>query len=56
MLEKWKKSVDGGLAFGVSLTGQSKAFDCLHHKLITAKQNSYGFSWPALKLIHGVVV
>ena len=30
----------------------SKAFDCLHHKLITAKLNAYSFNFPALRLIH----
>ena len=30
----------------------SKAFDCLDHKLLTAKLNAYSFSYPALRLIH----
>ena len=41
MLEKWKRSVDKG-----------KAFDCLNHELLVAKLNAYGFSLPALRLIH----
>ena len=52
MLEKWKRSVDEGLDFGAILTDFSKTFDCLDYEFIIAKVNSYGFSWPALKLIH----
>ena len=33
MLEKWKKFVDNGKAFGALLTDLSKAFDCLDRKL-----------------------
>ena len=51
MLEKWKRSVDGGLAFGAK-ADLSKAFDSLDHELFIAKLNLYGFGWPALKLIH----
>ena len=40
------------LAFGALLTDLSKIFDCLILEPIIAKLNSYGFSWPALKLIH----
>ena len=31
ILEKWKRSVDNGKAFGALLTDLSKAFDCLDH-------------------------
>ena len=52
LLEKWKNSVDKGKAFGALLTDLSKAFDCLNHELLTAKLNTYGFTLPALRLIH----
>ena len=53
MLEKWKKSVDSGKAFGALLTYLSEAFGCLDHELLIAKLNVYGFSLPpALTLIH----
>ena len=56
MLEKWKRSVDSGKAFGALLTDLSKAFDCFNHELLIAKLNVYGFSLPALRLIHGYLL
>ena len=52
LLEKWKRSIDRGKVFGALLTDLSKAFDCLNHDLLVAKFNAYGFSLPALRLIH----
>ena len=52
MLEKWKRSVDNGKAFSALLTDLSTAFDCLDYEPLIAKLNTYGFSLPALRLIH----
>ena len=52
LLEKWKRSIDRGKVFGALLTDLSKVFDCLNHDLLIAKLNGYGFSLPALRLIH----
>ena len=45
-------SIDIGKVFGALLTDLSKAFDCLNHDFLIAKLNAYGFSLPALRLIH----
>ena len=52
LIEKWKKSVDKGCAFGALLTDLSKAFDCLPLELLIAQLDTYGFDKSSLKLIH----
>ena len=37
MIEKWRKSVDGGGQAGALLTDLSKAFDCIDYELLIAK-------------------
>ena len=51
-IEKWKKCVDNGGAFGALLTDLSKAFDCLSHELLIAKLNAYGFDKKSLTLVY----
>ena len=52
LIEKWKKNVDNGGAFGVLLTDLSKTFDCLPHELLIAKLDAYGSDKSSLKLMH----
>ena len=52
LLEKSKNSVDKGKVFGALVTDLSKAFDCFDYELFTAKLSAYGFTLPALRLIH----
>ena len=51
MIETMKICVDKKGTAGALITDLSKAFDCLHHKLLVAKLNSYGFSYDSLSLI-----
>ena len=52
LIEKWKKSVDNGGAFGALFTDLSKAFDSLSHELLNAKLDAYSFDKNALKLVN----
>ena len=49
--EKWKGSVDNGGVFGTLMTEISKAFDCLHHELLIAKPDTYGFYLKSMRLV-----
>ena len=51
LLEKWKQAADSGKMFGALLSDLSNAFDCLYHKLLTAKLYIYCFCLQALKLV-----
>ena len=52
LIEKWKKSVDNGGAFGALLTDLSKACDYLPHEFLIAKLDAYGIDKNSLKQIH----
>ena len=43
---------DEGKSFDALLTDLSKAFECISHERLLAKLHAYGFSIPALRLIH----
>ena len=52
LIEKWKKSVENGGAFGAARTDLSKAFDCLPVELLIAKLGTYSFNKCSLELMH----
>ena len=52
LIEKWKKGVDNGGAFGALFIDLSKAFDCLSHEFLIAKLDTYGIDKKALKLVN----
>ena len=51
MVENMRRCIDSKGTAAALLTDLSKAFDCINHKLIIAKLNTYGFGYNALKLI-----
>ena len=51
MLENFKEAIDRGNQFRALLTDLLKAFDCIDHKLLTAKLSEYGVSSAALNVI-----
>ena len=50
IIEKRNESVDNGGAFVALMMDFSKAFDCLHHGLLIAKLDTYGFDIKSVKL------
>ena len=52
MLDKWSKALDNGKIAGALLTDLSKAFNCLHHELLIAKLEAYGFDQSSLSFIY----
>ena len=52
MVEKWRKTLDGGGETGAVLTDLSKAFDCIDHNLLIAKLNAYGFDKQSINFIY----
>ena len=52
MLERWKRGLDSDKIAGALLTDLSKAFDCLHHELLIAKLQAYGFEDQALSYVY----
>ena len=56
MIEKWRKSLDAGGAFGALITKLTKALDCLPHELLIAKLHAYGVDTPSLKLLHSYLI
>ena len=52
MVEKWRKTLDGGGETGAFLTDLSKAFDCIDHNLLIAKLNAYGFDKQSINFIY----
>ena len=52
MIEKWRRSTDGGGQAGALLTEFSKAFDFIDHELLIAKLYAYGFDKNSLYFIN----
>lgn len=44
-MEKQKESVDRGEMFGTLMIDLSKSFNYLHHELLKAKLDTYGFDF-----------
>ena len=55
MLERWNKALDKKIIAGAILTDLSKAFDCLHHGLLIAKLEPYGFDHMTLGYIYSYI-
>ena len=50
-VEDSTNALDNGQIMGAILTGLSKAFDCLPHRLLITKMNAYGISKPSCSLV-----
>ena len=50
--KKGKTSVEKGRFYSAQLSDLSNAFESLCHELFPAKTNAYGFSLPALRVMH----
>ena len=55
IIEKLRKSLDEGVAFGALLTDLSKALDCLSHELLIAKFHVYGVHILSLQLLDSYI-
>ena len=51
LVEKWKSTFRKNKCAGAILMDLSKAFDCMHHDLLTAKLDAYGITTNSLKLL-----
>ena len=52
MIEKWRRSVDGGGQAGPFLTDISKAFNCTDHELFNSKTSCLRFHKNSLYFIN----